>query len=197
MMIVSHWNSGRHDSDRVCIQSRCSTSNSHLLQSVYSLGAPLPTSGPPHHWSGVRRLPNLKGSVGVILIKSSSMRIFIALDLSTRSFIPLPHFLRSHNPPLLLSHSLVPFPPCTSLLSHLHPTFELHRLSIPRLCRRLGKETRRSGATSSSSLSYPSPDSSSKRIDVVTVSCLVRLSSSPSEQGPLDLTFFHTPDLRQ
>ncbi len=38
---------------------------------------------------------NIKGSVGLILAKVSAMRISIPLDLSSRSFIPLPCFMRS------------------------------------------------------------------------------------------------------
>ena len=38
---------------------------------------------------------NIKGSVGLILAKCSVMRISIPLDLSSRSFIPLPCFIRS------------------------------------------------------------------------------------------------------
>jgi hypothetical protein len=43
-------------------------------------------------------LTNLKGSVALILAKASAMRISIPLDLSSRSFIPLPCFIpsRSH-----------------------------------------------------------------------------------------------------
>ena len=40
-------------------------------------------------------LPNIKGSVGLILAKTSVMRISIPLDLSSRSFIPLPCCIRS------------------------------------------------------------------------------------------------------
>jgi len=40
-------------------------------------------------------LGNLKGSVGLILTKTSGMRISIPLDLSSRSLIPLPRFFRS------------------------------------------------------------------------------------------------------
>ena len=40
-------------------------------------------------------LANLKGSVGLILTKTSDMRISIPLDLSSRSFIPLSRFIRS------------------------------------------------------------------------------------------------------
>ena len=42
---------------------------------------------------------NFKRSVGLILGKVSQMRVSIPLDLSTRPFVPLPHFLRSHRPP--------------------------------------------------------------------------------------------------
>jgi len=43
-------------------------------------------------------LHNLKGSVGIILTKVSIMRISIPVDLSSRSFIPLPRFIRSRRP---------------------------------------------------------------------------------------------------
>ena len=48
---------------------------------------------------------NLKGTVGLIMTKTSDMRISIPLDLT-----PLPCFLRSCPTPLL-SPSLVLFPP--------------------------------------------------------------------------------------
>jgi hypothetical protein len=38
----------------------------------------------------VESYPNIKGSVGLILAKTSDMRISIPLDLSSRPFIPLP-----------------------------------------------------------------------------------------------------------
>ncbi len=41
----------------------------------------------------VSRLTNLKGSVGLILAKTSAMRVTIPIDLSTWPFIPLPRFL--------------------------------------------------------------------------------------------------------
>ena len=52
-------------------------------------------------------LDNIKGSVGLILAKSSVMRISIPLDLSSRPFIPLPWFIRSRRPTPLLAPSLV------------------------------------------------------------------------------------------
>ena len=53
---------------------------------------------------------NLKGVVGLIMVKASAMRISIPLDLSSRSFIPLPCFIRSRRPTPLLDPSLVLFP---------------------------------------------------------------------------------------
>jgi len=50
---------------------------------------------------------NIKGTVGLILAKASAMRISISLDLSSRSFIPLPCFIRSTRPLPLLAPSLV------------------------------------------------------------------------------------------
>ena len=52
-------------------------------------------------------LANIKGSVGLILAKVSTMRISIPLDLSSRSCIPLPCFIRSRRPTTLLVSSLV------------------------------------------------------------------------------------------
>ncbi len=54
---------------------------------------------------------NLKGLVGLIMAKTSDVRISIPLDLSSRSFIPLPHFIRSRRPTPLLGPSLVLFAP--------------------------------------------------------------------------------------
>jgi hypothetical protein len=50
---------------------------------------------------------NIKGPVGLILDKTSDMRISIPLDLSSRSFIPLPRFIRSRRATPLLAPSLV------------------------------------------------------------------------------------------
>jgi hypothetical protein len=50
---------------------------------------------------------NIKGSVGLILAKASVMRISIRLDLSSRSFIPLPRFMRPRRAAPLLVPSLV------------------------------------------------------------------------------------------
>ena len=58
-------------------------------------------------------LENIKGSVGLILAKASDMRISIPLDLTSRPFIPLPCFIRSRRPILLLAPSLVSSPLCS------------------------------------------------------------------------------------
>jgi hypothetical protein len=50
---------------------------------------------------------NIKGSVGLILAKTSAMRISIPLDLSSRSFIPLPRFMRSRRAAPLVAPTLV------------------------------------------------------------------------------------------
>ncbi len=55
-------------------------------------------------------LGNLKDSVGLILMKVSTMWVTIPIDLSTRSFIPLPHFFNSRRVPPLLNQSLVLIP---------------------------------------------------------------------------------------
>ena len=52
----------------------------------------------------------LKGSVGLILLKDSVMRVTIPLDLSTQSFIPLPRIFHSRRAPPLLTSFLVLFP---------------------------------------------------------------------------------------
>ncbi len=54
---------------------------------------------------------NLKGVVGLIMVKASAMRISIPLDLSSRSFIPTSRFIRSRRPTPFLAPSLVLFPP--------------------------------------------------------------------------------------
>jgi hypothetical protein len=48
--------------------------------------------------------------LSLILAKVSSIRVTIPIDLSTRSFIPLPGFLNSRRVPPLLNQSLVLIP---------------------------------------------------------------------------------------
>ena len=53
---------------------------------------------------------NIKGSVGLILAKAPAMRISIPLDLSSRSFIPLPRFMCPRRAAPLIAPSLVFYP---------------------------------------------------------------------------------------
>ncbi len=53
---------------------------------------------------------NIKGSVGLILAKTSDMRISIPLDLSSRPFIPLSRFICRRRALPLLAPSLWPSP---------------------------------------------------------------------------------------
>ena len=53
----------------------------------------------------------MKGADGLIMAKASATRISIPLDLSCRSFIPLPRFIRSRRPTPLLAPCLLLFPP--------------------------------------------------------------------------------------
>jgi hypothetical protein len=55
-----------------------------------------------------------RGSVGLILAKVSTMRISIPFDLSSRSFIPLPCFIRSRRPTTILAPYLVFCSLCSS-----------------------------------------------------------------------------------
>ncbi len=57
---------------------------------------------------------NIKRSVGLILAKASVMRISIPLDLSSRPFIPLPHFICRRRPLPLLDPSFVFTPRCSA-----------------------------------------------------------------------------------
>jgi hypothetical protein len=59
-------------------------------------------------------LVNNKGSVGLILVKASVMRISIPLDLSSKPFIPPPRLFPSRRSTTLLTPSLV-FSPLRSV----------------------------------------------------------------------------------
>ncbi len=59
-------------------------------------------------------LANITGSVGLILAKSSVMRISVPLDLSSSPFIPLPCFIHCRRPTTLVAPSLVFSPLCST-----------------------------------------------------------------------------------
>jgi hypothetical protein len=57
---------------------------------------------------------NLKGSLGLMLSKTVSMRLTIPLYLSTKPFIPLPRFIHTRVSTPLLTPSLVLIPPSSA-----------------------------------------------------------------------------------
>ena len=63
-------------------------------------------------------LATLKGTVGLILAKTSAMRVTIPIDLSTRPFIPLPHFFNSRRPAPRLNPSIVIFSQQSAKVAH-------------------------------------------------------------------------------
>ena len=83
----------------------------HTHREASTLDNELPEKSDKFHFLHTSCFANLKGAVGLIMVKASAMRISIPLDLSSRSFIPLPCFIRSCRPTPILVPSLVPFPP--------------------------------------------------------------------------------------
>jgi len=79
----------------------------HAHREATALANELPEESEQFRFLPTASFPNIKGSVGLILAKASAMRISIPLDLSSRSFIPLPCFIRSRRVTPLLDPSLV------------------------------------------------------------------------------------------
>ena len=79
----------------------------HAHREVSALSNEIPEESEQFRFLHVVCFANIKGSVGLILTKASAMRISIPLDLSSRSFIPLPCFMRSRRVTPLLDPSLV------------------------------------------------------------------------------------------
>ena len=72
-----------------------------------ALANEIPEESGQFHFIRAVSYDNVKGSVGLILAKSSVMRISIPLDLLSRPFIPLPRFICRRRPFPLLASSLV------------------------------------------------------------------------------------------
>jgi hypothetical protein len=86
----------------------------HAHREVSTLTNEIPEESDQFHFLRAACYVNIKGSVGLILVKASDMRISIPLDLSSRPFIPLSRFIcRKHSLPLL-APSLVFTPRCSS-----------------------------------------------------------------------------------
>ena len=83
----------------------------HAHRETSTLSNELPEESDQFRFLRVSCFANLKGAVGLIMAKASAMRITIPLDLSSRSFIPFPRFIRSCRPTPFLDASLVLFPP--------------------------------------------------------------------------------------
>jgi hypothetical protein len=82
----------------------------HAHREASFLAGELPEESEQFRFLRASRLSNLKDSVGLILTKTSAMRVTIPIDLSTRPLIPLPRFLNSRRVPPLLNQSLVLIP---------------------------------------------------------------------------------------
>ena len=65
----------------------------HTHREASILPGELPEESEHFRFLRSSRLVDLKDSVGLILVKDSTMWVTIPIDLSTRSFIPLPRFL--------------------------------------------------------------------------------------------------------
>jgi hypothetical protein len=79
----------------------------HAHREASALATEIPEESGQFRFLRAACYANIKGSVGLILAKASTMRISIRLDLSSRSFIPLSRFIRRRHPLALLAPSLV------------------------------------------------------------------------------------------
>jgi hypothetical protein len=79
----------------------------HAHREASALANEIPEESGQFRFLRTARYANNKGSVGLILAKSSAMRISIPLDLSSRPFIPLSRFICRRRPLPLLTSSLV------------------------------------------------------------------------------------------
>ena len=79
----------------------------HAHREASALDNEIPEESEQFRFLHTAYFDNIKGSVGLILVKASAMRISIPLDLSSRSFIPLPCFMWSRRVTPLLAPSLV------------------------------------------------------------------------------------------
>ena len=82
----------------------------HVHREASILAGESPEASDQFRFLRAARLANPMGSAGLILGKVSVMRVTIPIDLSTLSFIPLPHFFDSRRGYPLLTPSLVLFP---------------------------------------------------------------------------------------
>ena len=81
----------------------------HAHREASILAGELPEESDQFRFLRDARLETLKDTVGLIFDKTSALRVTIPIDLSTRTFIPLPRFFNSRRPVRLLNPSLVIF----------------------------------------------------------------------------------------
>ena len=86
----------------------------HVHREASALDNELPEESDQFRFLHASCFANLEGTVGLIMAKASAMRISIPLDLSSRSCVLLPRFIRSCRPTPFLAPSLVLFPPCST-----------------------------------------------------------------------------------
>jgi hypothetical protein len=79
----------------------------HTHREASALDNEIPEESGQFHFLRAAHYVNIKGSVGLILAKTSDMRISIPLDLSSHPFIPLSRFICRRRPLPLLVSSLV------------------------------------------------------------------------------------------
>ncbi len=79
----------------------------HTNREVSALAGELSEESAQFRFIRAACLANLKGSIGLMSAKASVMRVTIPLDLSTRSFIQLPRFIRTRTTTSLLTPSIV------------------------------------------------------------------------------------------
>ncbi len=85
----------------------------HVHREVSALPNDIPEESRHFCFLHTACLSNIKGSVGLILAKASTMRISIPLDLSSRPFIPPSRFIHSRWSTTLLAPSLIFSPLCS------------------------------------------------------------------------------------
>jgi hypothetical protein len=110
-MPVAVSSSGRLYDDFLCLLFL------HAHREVSALTGELPEESDQFRFLLTVCLSNLKGSVGLTFNQGlgNLMRVTIPIDLSTWSFIPLPHFFHSRHARPLLTPSLVLFPQRSAL----------------------------------------------------------------------------------
>jgi hypothetical protein len=108
----------------------------HAHREASILAGELPEESEQFRFLRASRLANLKGSVGLILTKgSTTVWVTIPIDLSTRSFIPLPRFFNSRRVSPLLNQSLVLIPQQSAETAHWSALcWKLYRVTVHHSC---------------------------------------------------------------